>query len=240
MALVRLDRILSSTGEFSRSEARNLIRSGAVMIDGKTAHSGVEKFEPDSITVTVNGRHIGYAEHHYLMMNKPSGYLSATEDNNGKTVIDLLESRYKKLGLFPAGRLDKDTEGLLILTDDGEFCHNVISPDKKVGKVYYAEIVGQLADNHLTRFDEGIILEDGYKCRPAKLEIIPGSDGKKCLITIEEGKFHQIKRMVAACNCQVAYLKRLKIGGLALDADLDSGEYRELTEEEKSLVLFGH
>ena len=240
MALMRLDKLLSSTGEYSRSEAKGLIRSGAVMIGDRPARSGDEKVDPDVTSVTVKGNRIGYTEHHYIMMNKPSGFLSATEDSRDKTVLELMEQKYRKLGLFPAGRLDKDTEGLLILTDDGDFCHNVITPDKKVPKVYFAEIIGQLADRHIAEFREGIVLGDGYKCRPAILEILPDSDGKKCLITIEEGKFHQVKRMVAACNCQIAYLKRLKIGSLALDTTLAPGEYRELTEEEKKLVLIGN
>lgn len=239
MAFMRLDKILSASGEFSRSEAKKLIRFGAVLIDGKVICSGDVKADPELNVISVNGRRFGYTEHHYLMMNKPAGYLSATEDVHDRTVLELLEQKYRRLGLFPAGRLDKDTEGLLLLTDDGDFCHNVISPSKKVQKVYYAEIIGQLAEYHLHEFRDGIVLGDGYKCRPAKLEIIPDSDGKKCYITIEEGKYHQVKRMVAACNCQVAYLKRLKIGNLALDADLKSGDYRELTEEEKRAVLAG-
>lgn len=240
MSQMRLDKFLSSTGEYSRSEAKALIKSGVVMIGDRQARSGDEKLDPEIVSVTVEGKKIGYAEHHYIMMNKPSGYLSATEDSSDKTVLDLMGKKYQKLGLFPAGRLDKDTEGLLILTDDGEFCHNIITPGKKVPKVYFAEIIGQLAENHKIMFSEGVVLGDGYKCRPAGLEIIPDSDGKKCLITIEEGKFHQVKRMVAACNCQVVYLKRLKIGGLALDADLAPGEYRDLTETEKSIVLTGN
>lgn len=237
MSLMRLDKILSSTGEYTRSEAKSLIKSGAVMIGERVAKSGDEKIDPEIVVVAVNGKRIGYTEHHYLMMNKPGGYLSATEDSHDKTVLDLLEHKYKNLKLFPAGRLDKDTEGLLILTDDGDFCHNVISPSKKVPKVYYAEIIGQLAESDVTKFREGIVLGDGYKCRPAELEIISDESGNKCLVTVEEGKFHQVKRMIAACNCQVAYLKRLKIGRLALDENLALGEYREITIDEKSLIL---
>ncbi len=237
MALMRLDKLLSSTGEFSRNEAKALIKSGTVLIGDRPARSGDEKIDPTANLITVNGKPIGYSEHHYIMMNKPSGYLSATEDSMDKTVLDLMDKKYKKLGLFPAGRLDKDTEGLLILTDDGDFCHNIITPGKKVPKVYFAEVFGQLAENHIKMFEEGIILGDGYKCRQGKLEVLPDSDGSKCLITIEEGKFHQVKRMVAACNCQVVYLKRLKIGGLALDSELAPGEYRDLTSEEKMAVL---
>jgi len=239
MALMRLDKILSSTGEYSRSEAKSLIRSGLVMIGDRQARSGDEKADPEVTAVTVKGVRIGYAEHHYIMMNKPGGYLSATEDSRDKTVLELMEAKYRRLGLFPAGRLDKDTEGLLILTDDGDFCHNIITPGKKVPKIYYAEILGQLADIHVAAFEEGIVLGDGTKCRPGKLEILPDSQGKKCYITIGEGKFHQVKRMITACGCQVAYLKRVKIGGLAIDESLALGEYRELTDEEKNLVLTG-
>lgn len=237
MPLMRLDKILSSTGEYSRSEAKSLIKGGAVGVDGRVVNVPEEKFDPERSVIAVNGIKLSYFANHYIMMNKPAGYLSATEDQRAKTVLELMESKYKKLKLFPAGRLDKDTEGLLLLTDDGEFCHNVISPIKKVKKVYFAEIIGQLAQDAVTNFKEGITLSDGYKCRPAELKIIDNNGKNACLITVEEGKFHQVKRMIMACNAKVIYLKRLRIGGLTLDEALKPGEYRELTQEEIFSVL---
>ena len=235
--LIRLDKILSSTGEYSRSEAKTLIKRGLVTVDGRIAASGDKKADPEKSDIRVKGERIGYSEHHYIMMNKPAGVLSATEDRSGKTVLDLLEPRLKRLGLFPAGRLDKDAEGLLLLTDDGDFCHNVISPVKKVTKVYFAEIIGQLDQNAVTKFREGITLEDGYRCHPAELTVLDGENGNSCLVAVEEGKFHQVKRMLKACDCTVIYLKRLKIGGLSLDEGLNPGEYRELTAEEAMKAL---
>lgn len=237
MALLRLDKIVSSTGEYSRTDAKRLIKSGNVSVNGRTVYIADEKFDPETDRITVKGEEIGYKKHTYIMMNKPSGVLSATEDGRDRTVLDIMEPKYRRLGLFPAGRLDKDTEGLLILTDDGDFCHNVISPVKKVRKVYYAEIVGQLDHKCVEAFREGIELSDGYKCRPAELEILTDRGKNACLVTVEEGKFHQVKRMINACNCTVLYLKRLKIGGLALDESLGAGEYRELSDNEVRIVL---
>ena len=235
--LIRLDKMISSTGEYSRSEAKALIKRGLVTVDGRAASSGDVKIDAEKSEIRIKGEPFVYAEHHYIMMNKPAGVLSATEDRGDKTVLDLLEPRYRRLGLFPAGRLDKDTEGLLLLTDDGDFCHNVISPAKKVTKVYFAEIIGQLDQSAVTGFREGVTLDDGYRCRPADLVILEGKDRPSCLVSVEEGKFHQVKRMLKAFDCQVIYLKRLKIGGLSLDEGLKPGEYRELTADEAKSAL---
>ena len=239
MSLVRLDKYLSSTGEYSRSEAKVLLKAGRVTLDGISVTNGDIKIDSDTSQVYVDGNKIGYSAHYYIMMNKPAGVLSATEDSRDRTVLDLLSPKYRRLELFPAGRLDKDTEGLLILTDDGEFCHNVISPNKKVTKVYYAEVIGQLDPRCIDMFREGITLADGYKCRPAELEILSDSGKNACIVRVGEGKFHQVKRMISACNCQVSYLKRLKIGGLDLDPDLPAGGYRELDDSEVKAVLEG-
>lgn len=237
MEKIRLDKILSESGLVSRKEASRLIKSGAVVVDGKTATAGDEKFDPTSSQIHINGAVFSYRKFHYLMMNKPAGYVSATEDRQEKTVLELLDGVYQRLGLFPTGRLDKDAEGLLLLTDDGDWAHRVISPSKKVDKVYYAQTEGTLGPSDVKAFEEGVVLKDGLHCLPAGLEIISTGETSVCLVTVREGKYHQVKRMLASRGNPVTYLRRIAVGGLALDASLAPGAYRELNEAEVNLVF---
>lgn len=234
MAIERLDKIISSCSGYSRREVKLLVKTGRVMADGRGVKSSDEKFDPTVSDIRVDGERIGYKRARYFMLHKPAGVVSATEDKRERTVLELLSETDRRYDLFPAGRLDKDAEGLLILTDDGEYCHNVISPKKHVYKTYYVEVEAPLEAGDCEKFWNGIVLGDGMTCLPGKLEII---DEKTGLVTIREGKFHQVKRMLGVLGKKVVYLKRLSIGGLEIDKDLKKGEYREMTEEEAMKVF---
>ena len=232
--LMRLDRILSNTGLYSRREASILISRGRVCVDGCIAVSGDVRYDPEKVSVTVDGEPIAYQKYCYIMMNKPAGYISSTLDRRDKTVMELLDARYAKLGLSPAGRLDKDAEGLLLLTNDGEFTHSILAPAKRIEKKYYVEIDGIITNADIDALRAGLILRDGTKCLPAGLQRTAGG----AFVTLCEGKYHQVKRMMAALGKPVVYLKRVAIGGLELDENLKPGEYRELTEEIQ--LIFTH
>ncbi len=232
-AMERLDKLLASTGRWSRSEVKRLVREGRVLADGGVAASAEEKYDAQTVTLAVDGEAVPLQEHVYIMLHKPAGVLSATEDGRGRTVLDLLPKEHQKRGLFPVGRLDKDTEGLLLLTDDGQLAHDLLSPKKHVDKVYFARVEGALDEADCAAFAEGMTLADGLSCLPAKLEIIAPDEA---LVTIREGKFHQIKRMLAARGKPVLYLKRLAMGPLRLDESLAPGAWRELSTEEKKLL----
>ena len=234
--LLRLDKIISSSGIASRSEVKRLVKQARVTVDGVTASSADMKCDPEKSTICVDGVVLRYSEHHYIMMNKPAGVLSATEDGRGETVLDLLDGSMKKLELFPVGRLDKDAEGLLILTDDGEFCHKVISPKSGVVKKYYVETENPVPASACAEFEKGIVLADGLHCLPARLELF-GENEKRAYVYVCEGKFHQVKRMMAAVGCPVTYLKRMAEGGLPLDEELGKGQWRELTETERVSIF---
>ena len=235
MSMERLDKLLASTGRWSRSEVKRLVREGRVLADGRIAASAEEKYDTDRVSLTVDGEAVRLRRYVYIMLHKPAGVLSATEDGRGKTVLDLLPTEYQKRGLFPVGRLDKDTEGLLLLTDDGALAHDLLSPKKHVDKLYLARVEGILDDADRAAFEAGMTLGDGLRCLPAGLEIVAPSEA---LVTLREGKFHQIKRMLAARGKPVVYLKRLAMGPLTLDEALAPGEWRELTDaEEKMLKL---
>ena len=229
MAQQRLDKIIASTGRYSRREVKTLVREGRVLVDGRIAASAEDKCDPLTARISVNGEELFYREHTYVMLHKPAGVLSATEDGRGETVLDLLAPEYRKIGLFPVGRLDKDTEGLLLVTDDGALSHALMSPSRHVSKVYEAELDGTLVPDAAERFGAGLTLRDGTVCRPALLELLP--DGR-VRVTLHEGKYHQGKRMIAACGATVTFLKRVQLGGVRLDESLAPGEFRELTEEE--------
>ena len=233
MKKLRLDKIISSAAFVSRSEAAELIRRGSVAVNGAIVSSGAEKYDPETDVILINGAPAEYREHRYIIMNKPAGVLSATEERRDRTVTDLLCEPYSKLGLFPAGRLDKDAEGLMLLTDDGDYAHRVISPGKKVYKRYYAEVSGTLTDKDAAAVAAGLELND-MTCLPGRLEIISPS---RCYIEICEGKFHQVKRMLGSLGKPVTYLKRVSIGGLELPEELGPGEYREMSEGEAKLVF---
>ncbi len=229
----RLDKLLASTGRWSRSEVKRLVREGRVFVDGRIAALAEEKYDPRSVAFSVDGEAVRLQKFVYVMLNKPAGVLSATEDGKGRTVLDLLPEAYQKRGLFPVGRLDKDTEGLLLLTNDGALAHALLSPKKHVDKVYYARVDGMLTEDDCAAFAAGMTLGDGLSCLPAGLEILFAGTESEALVTLREGKFHQIKRMLAARGKPVLYLKRLSMGALMLDESLASGAWRELTEEEE-------
>lgn len=230
MAKERLDKLMASTGRWSRREAKILIKEGRVLVDGVPAASGDDKFDPAVSEILVDGEDLGYRTFTYVMLHKPAGILSATEDKRQRTVLDLLSPELQKQGLFPVGRLDKDTEGLLLMTNDGDLAHRLLAPKSHVDKVYYARLDHPLGPEDQEAFAQGITLADGLVCMPAVLELL--GDGREVLITIREGKFHQIKRMTASRGAEVQYLKRLSMGKLKLDDALEKGSYRHLTPEE--------
>ena len=228
----RLDKIIASTGKFSRREVKNLIRQGRVLVDGVPARSAEEKADPETVRITVNGELLTYRRYTWAMMNKPAGYLSATEDGRGATVLDLLPQELQRQGLFPVGRLDKDTEGLLLLTNEGGLAHDLLSPRHHVDKVYYARVAGRLTEEDRRAFEQGITLEDGLVCMPAGLEILSAGEESEAHVTLREGKFHQVKRMLASRGKPVTYLERIRMGNLTLDENLPRGGYRFLLPEE--------
>lgn len=230
--MIRLDKVLSHLGYGSRKEVKEIIRKGYVTVNGEVISKDDTKIDEENDEVLVFDDKIEYDKFIYLMLNKPSGYVSATFDNKLPTVLDLIEG-YEKRGLFPVGRLDIDTYGLLLITNDGMLAHKMLSPKYHVDKKYYLEFDGDFKEENYKKFEDGIILDDGYKCMSAKFELI---DKNKGYITIKEGKFHQVKRMMEALNMTVTFLKRVSFGALKLDDSLKYGEYRKLTEEEiKSL-----
>lgn len=232
----RIDKILVSQGIGSRREVQKRIKSGEVTVNGKVIRKPEFKADAENDEITVLGKAINYSEHIYIMMNKPSGVVSASNDNFDKTVIDILPDEYKRKGLFPAGRLDKDTEGLLIITDDGDFAHRMLSPKKHVDKQYVAQLDGEITEKTIHKFKQGIIFADGTKCLPAKLEIY-NNDKKTGLVTICEGKFHQVKKMFISCGLNVVHLKRISIGNLYLDSNLPIGSSKLLTNLDKKLIF---
>ncbi len=233
----RLDKIISNLGYGSRKEIKALVKKGLVKVDGEVVKDNGVLIDPEKSVININGEDLFYREYIYLMMNKPDGVISATYDNREETVIDLLEVEHRVFNPFPVGRLDKDTVGLLLLTNDGELNHRLISPKWHVDKVYYAKIDKAVDEKDVEAFKNGITLDDGYKCKEGKLEIINSSnEGAEVMVTIQEGKYHQVKRMFEALGKTVVYLKRTEFGGLPLDQELEEGEYRELTEDELALL----
>ncbi len=284
MSLQRLDKIIASMGQHSRKDVKNLIKSRKISVNGTVVSSSDIKCEPKSDEIIVDGVRLNYSEHIYIMLNKPAGVVSATSDAHDRTVLDLIPSEYIKPDMFPVGRLDKDTEGLLLLTDDGALAHDLLSPKKHVDKTYFVRLEGSLNSSHVRTFSDGVTLADGYKCMGAELVIlnsgisvdaasfIEDSNGitdiynaaegtaksrgsvaddtpanqnhnkagsyciSEALITIKEGKFHQIKRMFGTINMPVLYLKRITMGSLKLDESLKPGQFRMLTDVEVKLL----
>lgn len=228
----RIDKLLSATGRWSRKEGKELVRQGRVLADGRTVQRPEEKADPAAVRLTVDGAEVDCAPFVYVMLHKPAGLLSATEDKNQPTVLDLLPPELKKRGLFPVGRLDKDTTGLLLLTDDGALAHELLSPKKHVDKVYRAEVEGRVDGGDAAALAAGLTLGDGTACLPAGLE--PLGDGSACLVTLREGKYHQVKRMLAARGKPVRTLHRLRMGPLTLDEGLKPGQWRFLTPQERA------
>ena len=231
----RLDKILASQGAFSRSEARQLVRGGRVRINGVLAKTAEEKADPETDAITVDGKACTYRRFIYIMLNKPQGVVSASESPNDVTVIDLIPPALKRQGLFPAGRLDKDTTGFVLVTDDGAFAHEILSPKKHVEKTYVAQLARRIPEEERKRFAQGVTLADGYECLPAEIREL-NEDGTLVEIKLREGKYHQIKRMAAACGSHVVALHRAAMGALTLDESLAPGECRLLTEEEKQKI----
>jgi len=232
----RIDKILSNMGYGTRKEVKELISGGLVEIDGIVVKDPGQQVMADSQEIKVGGRKLLYKDFIYIMMNKPQGVISATEDSREKTVIDLLPDEFKAFKPFPVGRLDKDTEGLLLLTNDGQLAHRLLSPKKHVPKTYMAKVAGRVSEEDVEAFGKGVILEDGYKTMASKLEILVRGSISLVEVTIYEGKLHQVKRMFQAVGKEVIFLKRISMGELKLDETLEPGEYRELNEEELRIL----
>ncbi|MEH7453040.1 pseudouridine synthase [Gottfriedia acidiceleris] len=233
---MRIDKILANMGYGSRKEVKSLLKQGVVKVGDNIVKSPKEHVDIEQQVVTVNGEVVEYKEFVYLMMNKPPGVISATEDSEHETVIGLLEYEDIIFEPFPVGRLDKDTEGLLLITNDGHLAHQLLSPKKHVPKKYYATIDGVVTEADIKAFEKGVTLEDGYLTKPGYLTILKSGEESEIELVIMEGKFHQVKRMFEAVGKKVTYLKRLEMGPLKLDEDLELGEYRELTDEEIDLL----
>lgn len=234
MPLIRLDKMLADEGLATRSQLKSMIKSGRVTVDGRVETRPEAKLDPALSAVCLDGKELGHKKYHYYMLDKPTGVLTATRDSKQKTVLELLSPQLQRLGLFPVGRLDKDTSGLLLLTDDGDFAHRVISPKFGVEKLYYARVEGEPGEQDVLAFEKGLVLKDGTQCLPAKLEIVsPG----ECLVQVHEGKYHQVRRMLASRGLPVVELRRLSIGALRLDAELGPGGWRELDENDLCSVF---
>lgn len=230
--LERLDKILSNLGYGSRKEIKKIIKDGRVKVDDKIILENQFKVDPFKREIFLDGEKIDYRQFIYLMMNKPQGVVSATYDPSLTTVVDLISPEYGVFEPFPAGRLDRDTEGLILLTNNGKMAHRLLSPKSRVGKKYFVYVEGYVEEEHKEIFKQGLVLDDGYKTLPGDLEIIEADVFSKVYLTIYEGKFHQVKRMFQALAMEVNYLKRISLGPLYLDPSLEEGQYRELNEEE--------
>lgn len=233
---MRIDKLLANSGFGSRKEVKKLLKSGTVLCNEKKITDAKAHVDPEKDQITVHGEVVEYREYIYVMMNKPQGYISATEDDRLQTVLDLLEPEDAYMKPFPVGRLDRDTEGLLVLTNNGQLAHDVLAPKKHVPKTYYAVIDGVVDEVDIERFKQGITLEDGYVTKPGYLTILKSGMQSEIELIITEGKFHQVKRMFEAVGKKVVYLKRVAMGALVLDESLEPGEYREMTEEEIMLM----
>ncbi|WP_102263917.1 pseudouridine synthase [Mesobacillus jeotgali] len=233
---MRIDKVLSNLGYGSRKDVKKLLKDGSVKVNNEIVKDAKHHVDPENDSITLNGEEIHYREFIYLMMNKPPGVISATEDNRDETVIDLLEIEDQVFEPFPVGRLDKDTEGLLLITNDGQLSHKLLSPKKHVPKTYFAVIEGEVTEKDIEAFKKGVTLDDGYETKPGELFILKSGLTSDIELTITEGKFHQVKRMFEAVGKRVIYLKRLSMGPLKLDETLELGEYRELSDEEVEML----
>lgn len=233
---MRIDKVLSNIGYGSRTEVNISCKRGLVVVNGDVVKKSSTQVDPENDEILFDGEKINYREFIYLIMNKPAGCISATTDKWDQTVIDLLDMEHIAFDPFPVGRLDKDTEGLLVITNDGKLSHRLLSPKKHVPKTYFAKINGVVTNEDIEAFKEGVVLDDGYKTLPGELEILKSDDISEINLTIHEGKFHQVKRMFESVDKEVAYLKRIRMGKLELDESLELGEFRELTKEELELL----
>ena len=236
MSKERLDKIISSAAKLSRNDARDVIRAKKVTVDGAVVHDPAFKADPEMSVILLDGAAVTYKKYVYYMLNKPAGVLSASSDKTRRTVVDIIADDTLRRGLFPVGRLDRDTTGLLIVTDDGDYGHRVISPKSYIEKEYIAWLDKPVSDSDIAALKDGAVLADGTQCRPAA--VLPQSaDRMTVSVTITEGKYHEIKRMLGTVGIGVVSLKRVRIGKLLLDTELDTGKYREMTAEECELTL---
>lgn len=235
MGSMRLDRFLKEQGIATRSELKEYIRKGRVKVDGQVCTDPGRHVDPEANQVSFDDMPVRHNRYVYLMMNKPSGILTATTDRHARTVLNLLPDKFRRMGVFPVGRLDKDTEGLLLITNNGPLAHNLLSPRKHVPKLYEARLDRYPGESAVDAFRKGVVINSEFTALPAELRFV-SMDPVIAQVEIYEGKFHQVKRMFEAVGAEVVYLKRLKMGDLALDEDLMPGEYRELTESEKMLI----
>lgn len=233
---MRLDKLLGNLGYGTRKEVKKLVKDGVITIDGFAANDPGMHVDPENQEVSIDGTKINYRKYIYIMMNKPPGVVSATEDSREKTVLDIIPEEYVPFNPAPVGRLDKDTVGFLLLTNDGQFTHKLLSPKKHVPKVYYARIQGVVDESDVEAFKNGVLLDDGYRTMPASLKILEAGDESRIEVEIFEGKYHQVKRMFEAVNKKVVFLMRISMGPLKLDPELEQGETRELTKEELELL----
>lgn len=241
--LLRLDKYLAEMGIGTRSQIKEAAKKGRIRVNGQVEKRTERKIEPDNDVVSYDNQPVSYVKLEYYMLNKPQGVVCATRDNLHKTVVELIDKRQRK-DLFPVGRLDIDTEGLLLITNDGDLAHELLSPKSHVDKQYYAIVEGELPEDGAERFKQGLVLKDGMTAMPAKLEMMDSKRSEEreknfrneVLVTVQEGKFHQVKRMFEALDCKVVFLKRLSMGRLRLDEGLKPGEYRALTQEELKIL----
>ena len=236
MAQMRLDKVLSSQNAGSRKEIAQMAHRGEIAVNGQIVRKADCKIDPEVDKIVVGGKVVCFKQYRYFMMNKPQGVLCATKDLQAQTVLDLLPQEFKRRDLFPAGRLDRDTEGLLIITDDGAFAHRMLSPKKHVVKYYHALVDSPVTVQEIEQFAKGVALED-FTCLPAELRVLKIGEHPLVEVKICEGKFHQIKRMFGACGKKVLWLKRVQIGSLMLDPDLKAGDCKELSIEEINSVF---
>lgn len=230
---MRLDKLLANMGIYgSRKDVKRLLKKGKVTVNGAIVKAGSVHVDPEDDEIRYQGELVVYREFIYIMLHKPPGYISATDDPRHRTVIDLIDVSLQHFNPFPVGRLDKDTEGLLLLTNDGQLAHRLLSPKHAVEKTYFAKVRGRVTEEDVHIFNQGVMLDDGYVTQPAQLNILNKGDVSEVEITITEGKFHQVKRMFKAVDKEVSYLKRVRMGEITLDPELPIGAYRELTPKE--------
>lgn len=227
---MRIDKFISEQAGISRSDAKNMIRKSKVLVNNVTVRSADTQIDPENDIVIVNGKNLVYRQFMYIMLNKPAGVVCATRDGLSETVLELLPEEFRRKGLFPAGRLDKDTEGFVFITDDGALAHKMLSPKKHVEKEYVVTLASHAEEKYIGIFSSGMTIDGGEKCLPAKLTLTERSDVVR--LVLHEGKFHQIKRMMEAVGNKVTHLQRIRMGGIELDKSLALGECREITEEE--------
>ncbi len=228
----RLDKIIASQGKYSRSEVKKLIKQGRLTLNGAVPKSSDVKIDPSAAEIRIDNESFSYKKHVYIMLNKPKGIISASNDKSRETVVDLVPSTLFREGLFPAGRLDGDTTGFVLITDDGDFAHRILSPKNHIMKTYHATLRDELTEEDIIRFREGLTLGDGTECLEAHVRVLEKGERNVAEIKICEGKYHQVKRMFASIDNKVLELRRVKMGGLELDSSLNEGECREITDEE--------